>query len=1027
MESLLVLLLVYLVAALVVFPVWVLVKSRNQDRELNDLRAQVGALENEIQASKREAPTPAPAQAMRPAHAPSVTTPAWIPASVAPVPPPPPVAAPIPAAIASAPPMLPPPPPAPPPPRYTPPASPAINWEQFMGAKLFAWLGGLALFLGVAFFVRYSFEHNLIPPQVRVAIGFVVGIGLIAGGLKLPRKKYAITVQTLVGAGIVSLYAVTFACNSIYHFDFFGPLATFVLMTLITAAAFILAVRLDAPAVAILGILGGFLTPILLSTGVDNPLGLFGYLALLVTGLSAAALHRRWFYLVPIGAAGTVLMLIAWAEKFYVPEKTPTAMAVCTGFSFLYLAVYLVARRLDRAAAAVLGAAVALPLVSLGFVLFFVETPAVGGRPGLLFPFLLVSDFLLLALIWLDERITKLQPVPGLAAFGLLALWTTENLTDALLPWALAAFLLLAAVHAVFPLLLGRRRPGTNTAGWGQFFPPLALLLILVPLVKLETASMLFWPAILLVDVLAIGLAVVSASLTAVAAVLVLTLLATGVCLFKVPAGFALEPSLLLIVAGFSVFFFVAGIWLTRRLGDRLSQAGSRAVFGSPRTQLPAFSSLLPFALLIMVTARLAVPDPSAIFGLALLLVILVLGLTRVAANSGGAEKNSAEIEWLPACALAGVAALEFAWHGRHFDPSAAARPLAWYLGFYAVFAAYPFVFRRTFARSTGPWAVAALGGLAQFWILYRTIRLGWPDSALDRVPGAIPALFALAPLASLFAVLRSISPSEPKRLNQLAWFGGVALCFITLVFPIQFDRQWLTVGWALEGAALLWLFQRVPHSGLRATGTVLLAAAFVRLALNPAVLGYHVRGGTPVLNWYLYAYALTIAALCFGARRLNQPVPEPDAAEGEPPGLVSGYVLLGFNVAPLLNTLGIVLAFLLLNLEIADYFTAPGSRALGFQFSGNFARDMSYTIAWALFALALLALGIWKEARAARYAAIILLSVALVKLFFHDLALLEALYRIGALLAVAVIAILASVAYQRFLPSNEKIPPSEP
>ena len=84
----------------------------------------------------------------------------------------------------------------------------------------------------------------------------------------------------------------------------------------------------------------------------------------------------------------------------------------------------------------------------------------------------------------------------------------------------------------------------------------------------------------------------------------------------------------------------------------------------------------------------------------------------------------------------------------------------------------------------------------------------------------------------------------------------------------------------------------------------------------------------------------------------------------------------------------------------------------------------MTYTIAWALFALGLLGAGIWRQARTARYAALSLLSIALLKLFFHDLAQLEALYRIGALFAVAVIAILASFAYQRFLPGNEKTSP---
>src|SRR5262249_61974937 len=64
-------------------------------------------------------------------------------------------------------------------PQISEPRKPPINWEQFMGAKLFAWIGGLALFLGVAFFVKYSFEHNLIPPELRVAIGVVVGVSLI--------------------------------------------------------------------------------------------------------------------------------------------------------------------------------------------------------------------------------------------------------------------------------------------------------------------------------------------------------------------------------------------------------------------------------------------------------------------------------------------------------------------------------------------------------------------------------------------------------------------------------------------------------------------------------------------------------------------------------------------------------------------------------------------------------------------------------------------------------------------------------
>ena len=112
---------------------------------------------------------------------------------------------------------------------------------------------------------------------------------------------------------------------------------------------------------------------------------------------------------------------------------------------------------------------------------------------------------------------------------------------------------------------------------------------------------------------------------------------------------------------------------------------------------------------------------------------------------------------------------------------------------------------------------------------------------------GLVPAAFAIPPLLSLVVVLKTIPAETKARLNQLAFFGGVALFFITLIFPIQFDKQWITIGWALECAALLWLFQRVPHPGLRLSGFGLLIAAFVRLALNPEVLEYHTRSALPV------------------------------------------------------------------------------------------------------------------------------------------------------------------------------------
>ena len=299
------------------------------------------------------------------------------------------------------------------------------------------------------------------------------------------------------------------------------------------------------------------------------------------------------------------------------------------------------------------------------------------------------------------------------------------------------------------------------------------------------------------------------------------------------------------------------------------------------------------------------------------------------------------------------------------------------------------------------PWATAALAGPLHFYLVYQLIRTAYPNW----VPGLVPAAFALPSLLGLFVLINRTPLTSPARNAQLALFGGATLFFITLIFPIEFDREWITVGWALEGAALCWLFHRVPHPGLRLAGVALLVTVFARLALNPAVLTYHSRAAFPIFNWYLYTYGIATVCLFAAARLLAPPRNR----------------VLGHNARPLLYTLGTVLAFLLVNIEIGDYFSIPGVAALTFEFSGSFARDMSYSIAWALFALLLLIVGMRKRTAPVRYASLGLLGATVVKLFFHDLSQLDQLYRISAFVVVAVIAIVASFLYQRFLGTAEK------
>lgn len=858
-----------------------------------------------------------------------------------------------------------------------------------MGVKLFLWLGGFALFLGAVFFVKLSIENNWIPPEVRVALGFALGLGLVGGGLALSRKRYVVQAHTLCASGIVTLYAMTFACDALYKFEFFSPLHTFAVMALITVGAFVLAVRLDARVVAVLGMLGGFLTPVLISTGEDNPVGLFTYLALLDAGLIAVALRQRWQFLVPLGAVGTALLQIAWGFEFRTEGNIPIAMVVCLGFEALFLVGLVFARRAKQASSLFSRPVAGLAGVSLLFAWHFVSDTSEGLHPGRLFTFVFLADAAVLALAWLDRKSAQLHLAAGITVFALLGYWTMERLHPDLLPWALGFYFVFAVVHSAFPLLLQRHEPDAVPRSWAQIFPVIALLLILGPALNSATVGLAIWPAVLLLDLLAIGLAWWGAALTGVVVALILTLATAAVWLVKTPADAEPLPTLLAITAGSALLFSGAGFFLLRSANG---QSNSRNENETMRDALPAFSSLSPFVLLIMASAQLPVANPTSLFGLGLLLVGLALVLTRVLVH-----------EWLPACALAGALALTYSWHAGHFTRSAPVTPLAWYLVFYAVFSIFPFLFYRTFARARGPWIAAALAGPLFFPLVYHLVRSAWPNDVM----GLLPAASALPAAAALAVVLRTDAPDDPRRLDRLALFGGTTLLFITLIFPIQFSRQWLTLAWALEGAALLWLFRRVSHRGLPIAGVILLTIAFARLALADFVFFFPLRHYASIPFGYLYTFTVVAAALFCGARLLR------DDADAE--------VLPGFPWPALLNAFGLALLFLVVNIGIADYFKPATYRAIWTENPGGLARDMAYTVAWALYAFGLLVLGAWRHSRGARYTSLGLLGVVLLKLFFHDLSSLGQLYRIGALFAVAIIAILASFVYQRFVPAEKE------
>ncbi|MEO7795445.1 MAG: DUF2339 domain-containing protein, partial [Thermoanaerobaculia bacterium] len=290
---------------------------------------------------------------------------------------------------------------------------------------------------------------------------------------------------------------------------------------------------------------------------------------------------------------------------------------------------------------------------------------------------------------------------------------------------------------------------------------------------------------------------------------------------------------------------------------------------------------------------------------------------------------------------------------------------------------------------------------------LFVVARAAMLHAGLSSVIGLLPVAQALLLLPLLRRLARRTTLAALRDDRQgdatyrLALVAGAMLAFVTVAIPMQLEKQWITLGWALLGVALAWLHRRVPHPGLVVWSFALEIAAFVRLAVNPAVLTYHPRAATPVLNWYLYAYVVAALAMFAAAWWLREA-----RLEGSP-----------FQATPSLATGGTILLFLLLNIEIADYFSS--GETLTFGFLGGRAglpEDLAYTIGWALFAIALLVAGLAGRRKSVRICAIALLAVTVVKAFLHDTWRLGGLYRVGSLVGLAVSLALVAVVLQKFV-----------
>ena len=215
--------------------------------------------------------------------------------------------------------------------------------EEKVAGTWFNRLGILAIMLGSAFFLKWSIDNDLIGELGRVTIGLTVGLGLIGGGDYFRKRNFALYGQGFTGGGISILYFSVFAAFVFYQL--IPQAAAFGLMILITLAASLLAIRYDSRVIGLIGLVGGFATPFLLSSGDGNRIVLFTYIAILAVGVMLVAYYKRWALFNYVTFLFTYSSYIAGQagsrRSYYASDFDGTAFLFLTVFFLLYLGVSL--------------------------------------------------------------------------------------------------------------------------------------------------------------------------------------------------------------------------------------------------------------------------------------------------------------------------------------------------------------------------------------------------------------------------------------------------------------------------------------------------------------------------------------------------------------------------------------------------------------------------------------------------------------------------------------------------------------
>ncbi|QDU70733.1 DUF2339 domain-containing protein [Mucisphaera calidilacus] len=869
--------------------------------------------------------------------------------------------------------------------------------EDVLGSRIFVWIGGIAIALGGAFLVKYSWDNDLLSAQVRLSIGALIALMCTGVGYWMKPRAERVA-AALVGAGIAIAYGVTFAATSVYHF--LGPTSGFILMGLITAAAVMLSLR-HGMYVAMLALLGGFVTPVLVGDSDGSMAGLFAYLIVLQTGLVVVTRRRGW-----IGISGLTLVgSIVWSVVMALtglggPDGTFWGGLLLVASCVVYVLHAARAEASTQQQSLLTPLRLAMGAIGASAALLGILLASSGYDPSTLIMLAVLSAGSL-ALAHFDARYRAI-PWLTLVIAWLMLLGVNHDLDADSLRRIALLFGGLFSSGACLSLLLGRHRRELILMSCVGLMLFVALVALIRP-VEEQAPLLLWWVMTIIAGAYALLAWVMRGRYREAAGGLALTVVAwltwaasRGIELpWTVLAWSLLAVAACMLAPRLRMMRYLRWslAWLLPLIGSFLLVAITRQSWATPGT-----TSMIYYV-------------PSLLIGLA----ALQMHRRR--------QMFARDVLSVMAVLLSLIGSLRLVhqvFHGKMTEqPPEGLTEWGCYVLLLLVYpTAMLLIDRWRSLTSTLTQLAKILSGLAAATTLAALALFANPiildvDLAGGIIFNEATLFYGLAAALLLWLSQERIMRTEAGAiwlgiigLSLIGWLGVVLIRdgFAgenSLVWTPLSASEWTTH--TLWFIALAFIAQRQRFADhIPALNRMLPVYLLIGLAAGAGCLSFgnplwldQANGSWPVLNAVLYAYGTPVVAFAFATRYFNsitRPVP----------------------FGPTFAVSSLVMLFVLVTLQVRHAFT--GGAMLIENDLINRTEWYAYSVAWLALGAALLTTGLLVHSRALRFGSLIVVLLAVGKVFLLDTTQLDGLYRVASFFGLGLSLLAVGYVYQRFV-----------